>query len=318
MGKLSDLIGMADLKTKARIQIRACLNSGETFPHTLITGIGGLGKTAFARAVGEELGYHFVETEGAVFRTRLTLSKSLVRYSQEAQERGQRLLLFIDETHRLPLDLQEALYFPMTDCLVRWMEGHINRRSHELKIPPFTLMGATTRFHMLDANSFVTRFSNMWEVCRYDEESIGRILAQQFRDLGVGFNFDVIKAIRGRCLGIPRIAVNLAQKIYFMALSENVRTITETHVSRTFRLEGIDSKGLSPVHSRYLEVLASSKKGGEYIPIGLKTIAARMRQPLEMIEGAVEPILLEFEFVDSTARGRVLTQKGCKYFRKVA
>ncbi|KKK72970.1 hypothetical protein LCGC14_2898570, partial [marine sediment metagenome] len=151
--KLSSLIGLARQKRKARVAIAASRRSGEVFPHTLLYGIGGTGKTAFARAVGFELGYHFIETHAAAFKKREQLFEALVHYSAEAQLHGKPLLFFLDEVHGLKLTLQEALYSVLKEW---WIPSDRGKQY----LAPFTLIAATTRIDMLDANSFVTRFPN--------------------------------------------------------------------------------------------------------------------------------------------------------------
>lgn len=303
------LIGLTREKQKALTAIRACLYSGMVFPHTLLYGVGGTGKTAFSRAISGELRYFFVETHGAAFKKRDDLLAALLRHSGEASRAGLPLLFFIDEVHRLKYALQESLYSAMTEW---WIPTAVER----IEIPPFTLIAATTRFDMLDANSFVTRFGNCWEIQRYSVHHIASIVAQEFRKMSLGFDRRVVYEIAERCLGIPRIAVTLADKVRLTAFSEGAQIVTLGHTGRTFMLEEIDQLGLSPVHRRYLEILAASHTNGRYAPLGVGAIAAKLRQQEDVIKGSVEPILLEFDFVAPTPRGRILTQAGSKYLGK--
>jgi Holliday junction DNA helicase RuvB len=308
--KLSSLIGLSREKQKARLLIRACRRSGETFPHTLLYGIGGTGKTEFARRVGYELGYHFVETHAAAFKKREPLFATLIQHSKEAQRAGHPLLFFIDEIHRLRTILQEALYQALKEWWIPTLEGNI-------RIPAFTLFGATTRFDMLDSNSFVTRFGNVWEIQRYELQEMAAIVANELSKQKLRFSAEVSYDIAKRCLGVPRNAVNLANKVRITALSEGAEYVTLDHARRTFELEEIDALGLHPVHHRYLEILARSVVDGHHAPLGVGPIAAKMRQPEDVIQGSVEPILLELDFVAPSPRGRVLTSSGAEYFQKV-
>jgi Holliday junction DNA helicase RuvB len=278
------------------------------FPHTLLTGVGGTGKTALVRAIGNELNYHFVETHGAAFKKREDLLNALVSNLEGAG--GGVLLFFIDEVHRLKPALQEALYSPMKEL---WIPFQTGRK----EIPPFTLMAATTRFDMLDANSFVTRFPNQWEIQRYPEDDIASIIAQEFRKMRLTADTEVVYEIAKRCLGIPRIAVSLADKVRISTVAEGSAVVELRHVQRTFLLEEIDEVGLSPVHRRYLSILAESSSNGNYTPLGVGAIAAKMRQPEDVIKGSVEPILLEFNFVGPTPRGRIITKLGAEYLKKI-
>jgi len=163
--KLNGLVGLADLKEKARICARSSYDRRVPFPHTLLHGIGGTGKTQFARAVAEELGYHFVEVEAAVFKTREGLVRCLTDSCAQAVSEGRTLLFFIDEIHRLGV-LQETLYYPMREYRITSTSGC------HLDFPPFSLFGATTRMDKLDENSFVESFVNQWLLTRYDKLDI--------------------------------------------------------------------------------------------------------------------------------------------------
>lgn len=308
--KLSSLIGLHKEKQRAGTQIKACLHSGRIFPHTLLTGVGGCGKTAFARSIGEELKYHFVEVHAASYKKRKQFLDALKEYSDQAQSRERPLLFFIDEIHRLTLTLQEGLYSPMKEWWIPTLEG-------QLHIPKFTLIGATTRFDMLDSNSFVTRFGNRWEIQRYPLQDMMEIVAYELAKQKFGFSADVVKEIAQRCLGIPRNAISLVEKVIFTALAEGRRTVTHFDVLCTFELEEIDYLGLNPIHHRYLQILSESCQGGKFQPLGVGSISAKMRQPEDVIKGSVEPVLLELSMISPSPRGRTLTDKGWNFLQKV-
>ena len=305
--KLNNLIGLPREKAKAYTAIRACRYSGMVFPHTILYGVGGTGKTAFARAVAHELGYHFVEVEAIVFKNRDQLLKFLQESTSAANSNGHPLLLFIDEIHRFKLPLQEALFIPMK-------EWRITTRTGDVKLPKFTLIGATTRLDMLDTNSFLTRFDNLWELERYSNTEICLIVAQAFRDQGLRFTRAVVIEVARRCLGIPRTAISFVRKILMSALSVRTRTVSLAHVTHMFELEEIDELGLHPVHRRYLKILLASDPH----PMGVGSVASKMGQPEDAIKGAVEPVLLSMDLVSPTPRGRVLTKKGRDYLHAVA
>ena len=311
--KLSSLIGLSREKQKAHVLIRSCLRTEETFPHTLFYGVGGTGKTALARAIGEELGYHFVETHAAPFKRVELLYLALIRASKTALQLDRPLLFFIDEVHRLKLVLQESLYSAMKEW---WIPTSTGRQ----ELAPFTLFGATTRLDMLDENSFVKRFENRWEIRRYPVSELAIIVAKHLSEKGYSFGRDVTNLIAQRCLGIPRTAVNLANKVRHVAESERYlyspKIITSAHVMRAFTLEQIDELGLQPIHHRYLDILAASRSNGRQVPLGIGAIAAKMGQPEDGIKGSVEPILLELNMVAPTPRGRVLTEAGGQYLRQ--
>ncbi len=309
MRKLSSLIGLSHIKEKARILIGASQNTGEIFPHTLLHGVGGTGKTDIARAIGSELGYYFVETHAAAYKDRASLLTAIIRHNKCAGDVGKPLLFFVDETHRLRTLLQEALY----SALAEWWLPTAGGRVH---LQPFTFMGATTRLDMLDANSFLTRCENVWEVERYSETELAMIVAQVLSGLKIGFTREVTLAISKRCLGIPRTAISLAKKARRIPISEGRAELTEADVERMFIMERIDELGLNPDHHRYLGILAGTKRNGDYAAMGIGALAAKMFQNVDAISGTVEPLLLALDFVACTARGRVITVKGSDYFGK--
>jgi len=308
--KLSSLIGLSREKRKARVAIAASLRSGEVFPHTLLYGIGGTGKTVFARAIGNELNCHFVETHAAAFKKREQLYEALVRCSQQAGRSHKPLLFFLDEVHGLNKGLQESLYSVMNEWWIPTERG----KQH---IPPFTLIAATTRFDKLDAASFVTRFPNCWEIDRYSLEDMINIVAYEFDKMRLGYSYEVAVDVAKRCHGVPRIAVTLTEKVRTTVLASGSDTVTLAHTARTFDLEEIDELGISPVHLRYLRILEGSMVGGKLSPLGIGPISGLMRYHEDMISGSIEPMLMELKFVASTPRGRMLTDSGSAYLKKV-
>lgn len=309
MGGMRSLIGLSNLKRRFKVAYMACRNSGEVFPHTLLISVGGCGKTEFARAIGYELNSHFVETHAAAFKKRDQLFEALVHHSNEAHRQGKPLLFFLDEVHGLKHNLQEALYSVMTEW---WIPTDRGKKFLER----FTLVASTTRFDMLDSGSFVTRFPNVWEIERYPEEDIRNIVAYEFDKLRVGYDYVVVADIAKRCMGIPRLAVNLARKVRTTTLSTGSPVVTLEHNYRTFDLEEIDELGLQAVHRRYLAILAASEVKGKLTPLGIGSIAGKMRQHEDMISGSIEPILLELNMISPTPRGRVLTDIGRAYLLK--
>lgn len=304
--KLSGLIGLNNLKLRAEIAIKACQKTNIIFPHSLLYGLGGCGKTAFARAIGDELGYYFVETEAASFKRRNDLYEYLLTNIQKAQNHHSNLLLFVDEIHQLNLLLQESFYVPMKEWTVNGM-----------KIPQFTLFGATTRIDKLDANSFLTRFDNQWEIKKYSELDIAQIIANEFRKYMIGFDRDSLFEIAKRCWGVPRTAVSYAKKIWMYVIAKGCCSVDLSSVFRVFELEEIDNCGLGSIHRKYLNILRMSVLNGQKKPSSMATIVGRMRQREDVIVGSVEPPLLELDFIASTSRGKIITEKGAKFLAKM-
>ena len=303
MNGLDKLVGLQKEKQKARIAIASCLQRGVVFPHTLLYGIGGTGKTVLAHAIAEELQYHVIETEAAAFKTRNHILSRLKAGVEEAQRKGTRLLLFVDEIHRLSIDRQEAFYIPMKEWRAATAEGQIT-------LAPFCLVGATTRRDMLDEASFVSRFPNQWQIQRYTIPDIMIILSELFEGFGMGCESNVLRSIAKRCLGIPRHANNLAGKVRDVVLFNGGQRVRSEDVQMACSMEGIDKIGLNQCHLAYLNIL--HKAGG---PRGLTGLAAKLMQPVDVISGTIEPILLSLDFIDLAARGRVLTASGAEHVR---
>jgi len=300
LNSLNDLIGLTNEKRKARIAISACKVTGETFPHTLITSIGGLGKTTLCRAIANELGSFFVEREAFSLRNPEQISDLLITSNRDANAAKKKLFLFLDEVHRLTLKMQEVFYYPMK-------EWKICTRSGYRSINHFTLVAATTRKDMLDDASFVQRFENQWEIKRYSVTDICSIIRKLFIKENISADEYVIRLVAERCLGVPRQASNLAIKMRNYVLSQNRRNLTADDVNNVCNIEHIDKIGLSEIHQRYLYELRNSS-----VPKGIKSIAGKLSLHEDTVVGTIEPILLSLGFID-ICKGRILTEAGKKH-----
>lgn len=294
---LDDLIGLPRLKQMAKRDIKACLSVGEVFPHTGLFGPGGLGKTAFAMAMAKDLGYYFIQVEGAAVKTREQLIGLLKRSSDYARSINKNLLFFVDECHRLG-SMQEVLYYPMVEWRVTTMDGDIS-------LAPFTLVAATTHPNML-MGSFISRLQNQWHLDRYDIVSMRSIIARQLDKWGLAYDFFIVDKIAQRSLGVPRHALSLCLKVRNAVLARGSRRVTDHDCVETFELEGIDELGLGEQHVKYLLELFNAQG----VPKGLSALAGRLGLSEDVVSGSVEPTLLSLGMIDLTGRGRVLTQKG--------
>lgn len=298
---LSALVGLEREKQKAGIDIRACQITGEPFPHTLLDGVGGTGKTALARAIAEELGYHFHLVEAAALKNRGIIVDRLQRAQQESAELRLRLLFFVDEVHRLSLINQEVFYYPLNrdNPMITTAEGHI-------ELVPFTMVAATTRRDMLDEASFVGRFPNVWKIQRYHETWIASILSDWFDQYGLGYGINELNSIASRSLGIPRQALKLAYKIRNFVIGSGRRDVGLDDCRRIFYLEGIDSIGLGEQHIAYMQQLLEAKGR----PLGEAALAGKLGLHKDVVSGTIEPVLLSLNFIDMTNRGRILLERG--------
>ena len=298
---LNRLIGLTDLKAIARRDIAASRVLNEPLSHVGLFGVAGCGKTFLAQCVAEELGYHFFSIEGSTTNSKNELTQLLVRADQEARTRSKQLLFFIDECHRLG-KLQEVLYYPM-------VEWYIITRDGKHKLTPFALFAATTHPNML-LSSFMTRLSNTWYLHPYTVLQIQRIIDQQFTKWSMPIASWVSHLIAKRCLGIPRLANNLALKIrnevIHRSITDGNRQVLVEDCERTFLIEDIDPIGLRRNHRNYLQTLYDA--GG--VPKGIGSIAGKIGLDPDVVEGSIEPTLFALHLVDTTARGRILTRKG--------
>lgn len=303
---LDQLVGLTSLKRQVAIKIAACKIRNEIFQHAVLSGPGGTGKTAFARAIGDELGYHFVEIEGAVLATRNVVFDVLRRSISEAGRKNTTLLLFIDEVHRLNHKCQEAFYLPMKEFRISTIDHNC------VPIPKFTLVAATTRLDMLDSNSFVSRFPNQWEFTRYDEVYIRQIIFNLCKKYHITCDYHVLKKISSRCLGIPRVATNVFQHIYDYLTVDRRTEITVDDVEDVCKIHGIDECGLTDQYRKYLNVLFSSS-----YPCGVASIASQTMQHEDILLSVIEPVLSSLGFIQFGPRGRSLSRIGSAYCKKM-
>lgn len=230
---LNRLVGLTTLKKRAQIDIRAIKMTRETFPNTLLFGLGGIGKTSFARSIANELNYMFVEKEAASFRHRKDIVEFLKESDQRARKAHRRLLLFIDECHRLTVRMQEVFYFPMDELKVD--EG----KDNWYRMAPFTLFAATTQMDRLDANSFVARFQNVWEMKPFPQVILEQILQQMFDQLRMGCERKGLQKLAAYCGGIPRTADQLSKKVRNHAIAHSRRIATADDVDSVLSMEGL-------------------------------------------------------------------------------
>ena len=296
-GGLDDLIGCTLLKEQIRTVCLSSIRRGDVFPHSILYGLGGTGKTAFALAIGSETDAYTVVSEAATLKTRESVLHCLRSYLREASNREKSLLWVIDEIHRLAPECQESLYYPMKD----WLLGGED-------IPRWTLIGATTRLNRLDQDSFVTRFIYRWHMERYSDFEIREILAKYFDSEGLSCGPMELTAI-GRCsLGVPRVAIRLGDLVRdeVWAHHPDELVVGLRDISNAFNLSGIDNRGLTREHRAYLLKLHASKGS----PCGLRTLASKLGMHKDVVEESVEPILLSLGLVDATPRGRLITPEG--------
>lgn len=298
---LFSLIGLDSIKERANISIRSCIIRGEPFPHTLLLGSGGLGKSKVAKSVAEDIDAYYDEVEAAVFKNRKQFVERIVSADNTAKCYNKNLILFIDEIHRLSLELQEVLYYPMKEKRICTKSGVF----HNLQ--PTTIIGATTREDMLDQKSFIQRFVHIWKLEPYSQENIELLLFKQCLDNHLECNNNDLKLISKRSMGNPRIAIRYFELIRDETIVSESQIITKEHIKTVFNREEVSEEGLTKEQTQYIMLLK-----GYDSPRGLNWIASALQSVPNIVEEVIEPSLIQMGLVDRSSSGRMLTEKGRK------
>jgi Holliday junction DNA helicase RuvB len=291
------------IKDNLRIAIAAAKGRNEALDHILFYGPPGLGKTCLSYIMAAEMGVSIKITSGpAIVRTG---DLAAVLTNLRAQD-----ILFIDEIHRLSRVVEEILYPAMEDSVLDIMIGKgPGARSLRLKIPPFTLIGATTRFAMLSP-PLRDRFGVVNRLDFYDSKSIEIILKRSASILKVKADEDGLKEIACRARGTPRVANRLLKRVrdYAQVMADGVITKSIADLALT-KLE-VDNIGLDEIDHKILHTIIDKFKGG---PVGLETIAASISEEPDTIMDVYEPYLLQLGYLDRTPRGRVATERAYQH-----
>lgn len=295
--KLADVVGQRRVVERLQIMLNAARKRQEPLGHLLLDGPPGLGKTTFATVLPRELGTECQITSGPT----LSAPKDLLPYLTNMTWGS---VLFIDEIHRLPPAVEEFIYPVMEDFRVDISLGEgINARTINMKLKPFTVIGATTRSGMLTA-PLRDRFVNREHLDFYEVDDLCEIITRNARKLRSDITPEAAKEIAIRARGTPRKANNLLRWSRDYADSEaNGQISTEIARHALEKIE-IDPFGLDRIDRRYLETLITIFTGG---PAGLQAIAHSMNVPADTLEDEVEPFLLQIGFVQRTPRGRMIT-----------
>ncbi len=295
--RLEDVVGQRKVVERLKITIDATQKRGEPLGHLLLDGPPGLGKTTLANIVPKELGTEIQITSGPA----LTAPKDLLPYLTNA---GYRSILFIDEIHRLPPAVEEFIYPAMEDFRVDITLGDgLNARTINMKLQPFTLIGATTRSGLLTA-PLRDRFVNREHLDFYDLDELIEIVSRNARKLRTEVTSNASEEIARRSRGTPRKANNLLRWARDYAQIRADGRITAPVVLDAFKMIEIDKLGLEGQDRKYLLALITIFTGG---PAGLKAIAHSIDVSADTLEEEVEPFLLRCGLIQRTPRGRMVT-----------
>ena len=302
--RLSEYIGQERMKESLRVCIDAATGRGEALDHAIFYGPPGLGKTTIAHIIAKEMGGTIRSTSGSV----LTHAGDLAAILANLQPRD---VLFIDEIHRLSPAAEEVLYPAMEDFQIDLVIGQgPSLRTMKLELPPFTLIGATTRAGSL-TSPLRERFGLVYRLEFYLPEELQIIVARSARLLGVHIDDDGAGEIAGRARGTPRIANRLIKRVRDFAEVKAQGDITRRVAQEALQWLGVDQAGFDEMDRKILLTIIEKFRGG---PVGIEALAAAVQEEKSTLEDVYEPFLLQSGYLDRTARGRQITAKALQHF----
>lgn len=301
---LADYTGQDGVREQLSIFIEAARGRHEALDHLLIFGPPGLGKTTLANIVANELNVNIKQTSGPVIERPGDLAAILTNLQPKD-------VLFIDEIHRLSPVIEEVLYPAMEDYQIDIMIGEgPAARSIKLDIPPFTLIGATTRAGML-TSPLRDRFGIVQRLEFYNAADLKKIVLRSSSVLKIAITDDGAAEIACRSRGTPRIANRLLRRVRDVAQVEGYNEITQALAKKALALLDVDVKGFDVLDRKLLQVAIDKFQGG---PVGIDSLAAAIGEAKDTIEDLIEPFLIQQGFMIRTPRGRVVTAQTYAHF----
>jgi len=295
--RLADLIGQERVRENLSILIEAARKRGDVLDHVLFYGPPGLGKTTLAHIVGHEMGVPVRATAGPAIERAGDLAAILSNLREKE-------VLFIDEVHRLGRAVEEILYPAMEDFTLDLVVGKgPSARSIRLKLPRFTVVGATTRLALLTA-PLRARFGAVFRVDFYDQAALETIVHRAAAVLDVVVDVGGAAEIARRGRGTPRVALRLLKRVRDYAQVRCDGCVTQEVAREALALLEVDELGLDDMDRQVLRTIVEKFGGG---PVGLETIAAAVSEEPDTVMDVVEPYLLQMGFLERTARGRMAT-----------
>jgi len=301
--RLLDFVGQTAIKDQLAVSIEAAASRGEALDHVLLAGPPGLGKTSLAQIVAAELEVPFVQTAGPALERKGDVAAFLTALEPRA-------VFFLDEIHRLPRALEETFYPAMEDgCLPITVGQGAGARVVTLPLPPFTLIGATTRAGLI-TTPLRDRFGIQHRLEHYDADDLATIVRRSAKLLEVTIEDNGAGAIAQRSRGTPRVANRLLKRVRDYAEVRGSGVVTGEVAIEALDLLGVDHAGLDRLDREILRAICEKFAGG---PVGLSTLAVAVGEEQDTIEDVYEPYLLQRGLIERTPRGRAATRRAFEH-----
>ena len=298
--RLDDFVGQERVKEQLSIALTAASARGEALDHVLLAGPPGLGKTTLAYVVREELGVGIRTVAGPALERKGDIAAILTSLED-------RDILFVDEIHRLNRSIEEILYGALEDFRLDIIVGQgPAARTLTLDLPPFTLIGATTRTGLL-TTPLRDRFGITYRLDLYTDEELARIVRRSAKILDLAIEGEAAEEIARRARGTPRVANRILRRVRDVAEVRHDGAVTLAVAREALELLEVDADGLERTDRSLLSAIAHKFGGG---PVGLSTLAVALGEEPETIEDVYEPYLLQLGLIQRTPRGRILTDLG--------